>query len=111
MSPGPEADVAHPDELVFRHACAMGFEGIVSNGLCSRYRSGRSADWLKFKNPAAPELQRAPRCATETPTLVESYALPLWDCQCLASRFQAAACLRRGGFYRGGSTRPARICR
>jgi ATP-dependent DNA ligase len=26
--------------------------------LGSRYRSGRSADWLKFKNPAAPAVKR-----------------------------------------------------
>jgi hypothetical protein len=24
----------------------------------SRYRSGRTGDWLKFKNPAAPAVQR-----------------------------------------------------
>jgi hypothetical protein len=33
----------HPEgELVFRHACKMGLEGIVSKRLGSRYRSGRS---------------------------------------------------------------------
>ena len=37
---------------VFEHACRMGLEGIVSKRLGSRYRSGRSPDWLKFKNPA-----------------------------------------------------------
>ena len=43
----------HPDGLtVFQHACQMGLEGIVSKRLGSRYRSGRSPDWLKFKNPA-----------------------------------------------------------
>ena len=36
------------------HACKMGLEGIVSKRLGSRYRSGRSSDWLKFKNPQAP---------------------------------------------------------
>ena len=49
----------HPDgALVFAHACKMGVEGIVSKRLGSRYRSGRSPDWLKFKNPAAPALRR-----------------------------------------------------
>ena len=38
-------------EAVFRHACKMGLEGIVSKRLGSRYTSGRSPDWLKFKNP------------------------------------------------------------
>jgi hypothetical protein len=36
----------------------MGLEGIVSKRLGSRYRSGRSKDWLKFKNPAAPAVKR-----------------------------------------------------
>ena len=40
--------------VVFQPACKMGLEGIVSKRLGSRYRSGRSPDWLKFKNPAAP---------------------------------------------------------
>jgi bifunctional non-homologous end joining protein LigD len=43
---------------VFRHACALGCEGIVSKRLGSPYRSGRSKDWLKFKNPAAPAVKR-----------------------------------------------------
>jgi hypothetical protein len=43
---------------VFRHACKMGLEGIVSKRLGSRYRSGRSKDWLKFKNPEAPAVRR-----------------------------------------------------
>jgi bifunctional non-homologous end joining protein LigD len=42
----------HPEgHVVFRHACKMGLEGIVSKRLGSHYRSGRSPDWLKFKNP------------------------------------------------------------
>jgi bifunctional non-homologous end joining protein LigD len=40
---------------VFQHACKMGLEGIVSKRRGSRYRSGRSPDWLKFKNPEAGE--------------------------------------------------------
>lgn len=31
---------------------------IVSKRLGSRYGSGRSADWLKFKNVAAPAVKR-----------------------------------------------------
>ena len=48
----------HSGELVFRHACAMGLEGIVSKQLGSHYRSGRTRDWLKFKNPEAPAVKR-----------------------------------------------------
>jgi bifunctional non-homologous end joining protein LigD len=43
---------------VLQHACKMGLEGIVSKRLGSRYRSGRSPDWLKFKNPEAPAVKR-----------------------------------------------------
>jgi len=45
-------------ETVFRHACKMGLEGIVSKRKDSPYRSGRSPDWFKFKNPAAPAVKR-----------------------------------------------------
>jgi ATP-dependent DNA ligase len=49
----------HEDgELVFRHACKLGFEGIVSKRLGSPYRSGRSRDWIKSKNPNAPAVKR-----------------------------------------------------
>jgi ATP-dependent DNA ligase len=39
-------------------ACQLGLEGVVSKRLGSRYTSGRSRDWLKFKNPAAPAVRR-----------------------------------------------------
>jgi ATP-dependent DNA ligase len=39
-------------EAMFRHACAMGLEGIVSKQLTSRYKSGACRSWLKVKNPA-----------------------------------------------------------
>jgi ATP-dependent DNA ligase len=43
---------------VFAHACKMGLEGIVSKRKDSPYRSGRSPDWLKMKNPAHPAVKR-----------------------------------------------------
>jgi ATP-dependent DNA ligase len=36
----------------------VGLEGIVSKRLGSPYRSGRSRDWIKGKNPAAPAVKR-----------------------------------------------------
>ena len=45
-------------EAVFRHACKMGLEGIVSKRKDSPYRSGRSSDWLKMKNPACAAVKR-----------------------------------------------------
>ena len=38
-------------EGMFRHACRLGLEGIVSKRAASRYRSGRCASWVKVKNP------------------------------------------------------------
>ena len=43
---------------MFEHACKMGLEGIVSKRRNSAYRSGRSSDWIKSKNPAAPAVRR-----------------------------------------------------
>ena len=36
----------------------LGLEGIVSKRKDSAYRSGRSPDWLKMKNPVAPAVKR-----------------------------------------------------
>jgi ATP-dependent DNA ligase len=36
----------------------LGLEGIVSKRKDSAYRSGRSPDWLKMKNPTAPAVKR-----------------------------------------------------
>jgi bifunctional non-homologous end joining protein LigD len=45
-------------ENVFRHACKLGLEGIVSKRKGSPYRSGRSSDWIKMKNPACAAVKR-----------------------------------------------------
>jgi bifunctional non-homologous end joining protein LigD len=49
-----EADGA----TIYKHACALGCEGIVSKRLGTPYRAGRSAHWLKIKNPEAPAVRR-----------------------------------------------------
>jgi bifunctional non-homologous end joining protein LigD len=43
---------------VFEYACRMGLEGVVSKRKGSPYRSGRTLDWLKAKNPNAPAVKR-----------------------------------------------------
>ena len=43
---------------LLRLCLQVGLEGIVSKRLGSRYRSGRSSDWLKLKNPATPAVKR-----------------------------------------------------
>jgi bifunctional non-homologous end joining protein LigD len=45
-------------ELVFEQACRMGLEGIVSKRLSKPDQSGRSAHWLKVKNPESPAMVR-----------------------------------------------------
>jgi bifunctional non-homologous end joining protein LigD len=45
-------------ERVFRAACKLSCEGIVSKRLGSLYRSGRSPNWVKVKNPKAPAVKR-----------------------------------------------------
>jgi ATP-dependent DNA ligase len=41
-----------------QQACKLGCEGIVSKRLGSTYSSGRSMQWVKVKNPAAPAVRR-----------------------------------------------------
>ena len=51
--------IEHEDgATVFAHACKLGLEGIVSKRRDSPYRSGRSPDWLKMKNPACEAVRR-----------------------------------------------------
>jgi bifunctional non-homologous end joining protein LigD len=45
-------------DIIFKHACKLGCEGVVSKRLGSAYRSGRSPHWLKIKNPRAPAVKR-----------------------------------------------------
>jgi hypothetical protein len=54
LSEHAEGDAA----TIFRHACQLGYEGIVSKLKGSRYRSGRSRDWIKTKNPKHPATTR-----------------------------------------------------
>ncbi len=45
-------------DIVFKYACKLGCEGIVSKRLGSPYRSGRVDHWIKVKNPKAPAMKR-----------------------------------------------------
>jgi bifunctional non-homologous end joining protein LigD len=44
--------------IVYREACKLGCEGVVSKRLGSLYRRGRSPHWVKVKNPNAPAIRR-----------------------------------------------------
>jgi bifunctional non-homologous end joining protein LigD len=43
---------------IYQAACRMGLEGIVSKRVDRPYRSGRSPDWIKVRNPEAPAASR-----------------------------------------------------
>jgi bifunctional non-homologous end joining protein LigD len=48
----------HDGATIFFYACQLGLEGIVSKRKDSPYRSGRSAHWLKMKNPGCAAVKR-----------------------------------------------------
>lgn len=56
MAPFEQGPIG-PD--LFRAACDMRLEGLVSKRRDSRYRPGPSRDWVKSKNPQHPSIQRA----------------------------------------------------
>jgi bifunctional non-homologous end joining protein LigD len=39
--------IDEPGDVVFRHACKLGLEGIVTKHLGSPYRPGRSRHWVR----------------------------------------------------------------
>ena len=43
---------------LYRHACLLGLEGLVSKHRDRPYRAGRSPNWLKVKNPDHPAMSR-----------------------------------------------------
>jgi len=43
---------------LFRHACLMGLEGLVSKRGDRPYRGGRCKDWIKVKNRTHPAIER-----------------------------------------------------
>ena len=47
LAPFQQGEIG-PD--LFRHACLMGLEGLVSKHRDSAYRGGRSDRWIKVKN-------------------------------------------------------------
>jgi bifunctional non-homologous end joining protein LigD len=57
-------DISYVDHVfgdgpaVFQQVCSLGLEGIVSKRKGSTYRSGRSLDWRKSKNPNSPAVRR-----------------------------------------------------
>ena len=47
---------------LFRHACLMGLEGLVSKHRDSVYRGGRFDRWIKVKNRQHPAFSRVMDC-------------------------------------------------
>ena len=54
LAPFEQGEIG-PD--LFRHACLMGLEGLVSKHRESSYRSGRFRHWIKIKNRGTSRLQ------------------------------------------------------
>jgi ATP-dependent DNA ligase len=73
----PKAKRTH---IGFRQACIMGLEGIVAKRRDRPYRSGRSPDWIKVKNPDAPAATRV----IEKMERVEAYRRHAAECRLLA---------------------------
>ena len=55
LAPFEQGEIG-PD--LFRHACLMGLEGLVSKHRESSYRAGRSDRWIKVKNRQHPAYSR-----------------------------------------------------
>jgi ATP-dependent DNA ligase len=55
ISPFEQGEIG-PD--LFRAACNMGLEGLVSKRKDRPYRSGQSKDWIKMKNRSHPAMER-----------------------------------------------------
>jgi bifunctional non-homologous end joining protein LigD len=53
-----EHEVGAIGPCLFEQACKMGLEGIVSKHRERAYRAGRSAHWIKVKNPSSPAMVR-----------------------------------------------------
>jgi bifunctional non-homologous end joining protein LigD len=49
---------SEPGDAVYKCACALGCEGVVSKRRGSRYVAGRTDVWRKCKNPKAPAVRR-----------------------------------------------------
>ena len=58
MSPVVQKTRSTRERCKSPHACKVGLEVIVSKRKDSTYRSGRSPDWLKMKNPACSAVKR-----------------------------------------------------
>jgi bifunctional non-homologous end joining protein LigD len=56
LAPFEQGEIG-PD--LFKAACDMMLEGLVSKHRNSRYRPGPSRDWIKVKNPKSPAMTRA----------------------------------------------------
>ncbi len=60
--------------IIFKLACALGCEGIVSKRRGSPHRGGRSDHWVKIKNPNAPAVRRLEqRSGTELPHVAHHF--------------------------------------
>ena len=99
-------------ETIFRHACALGAEGIVAKRRDRPYRSGRCVDWVKIKNPgcAGGDAHHGVGVMAPTPPLYV-------DCGPHGRRVAAVVCCHMikanhaVGFIENSSERPSGVVR
>ena len=82
---------------MFAYACKMGLEGIVSKRKDPLYRSGRSPDWIKRKNPGAPAVRREAE---------EHFGVGDSRCGSLRTKRRSSATLNGRASYTCGKARP-----
>jgi hypothetical protein len=81
--------------VIYKHACAIGYEGIVCKRLGTPYRAGRAEHWLEIENPHAPAVRRLEErigCCPTTSTGSRTY----W-------RFQSSQPSNCGSSWNAGS--------
>lgn len=66
-------DYEADDATVYREACKLGCEGIVSKRIGSLCRAGRSNHWIKVKNLGAPAVKAKPKRSGHDGVVIMKY--------------------------------------
>jgi hypothetical protein len=82
---------------MFKAACKLGLEGIVSKKLNAPYRSGPSRTWIKVKNPKAIEAGYNLLAVHKSDPVVHQLQLPDMPAQSAACHSFAARATSRIG--------------
>ena len=86
------AHLTQSGDIVFRHACKMVLEGIVSKRLGSRYRSGRSPDWLRSSKASVRSATQALLCQAAGKAESQVWAAPVTSRKLRCQSSRASGC-------------------